>query len=108
MGVGASSGRLSMSMFGVLFLVGVTSAIGSLPPRPEYTNVASYGRWLAHVSDFAVVSTHHDGNVGIFGNVVSIADGEGPSDSHGVFYTYMPSLDATYKDLMADPRVALS
>lgn len=60
------------------------------------------------MSDFATCSTYHAGKTGLFGNVVSIADGEGPDDSHGVFYTYLPSLDTTYQDLMKDPRVALS
>jgi len=100
-----------MRSFSAFFFL-AASASGTLanylPPRPEYKNTASYGRWLAHVSDFAAVSTHHAGKTGVFGNVVSIADGEGPADSHGIYYTYLPSLDATYKDLMDDPRVALS
>lgn len=79
----------------------------ALHPRPEYKEYASFARWLVHESDYAVVSTHHNGSE-VFGNVISVSDGNGYEDSTGLIYTFLPSLDATYEDLMADSRVALT
>eukprot|EP00408_Alexandrium_pacificum_P058985 CAMPEP_0171171858 /NCGR_PEP_ID=MMETSP0790-20130122/9427_1 /TAXON_ID=2925 /ORGANISM="Alexandrium catenella, Strain OF101" /LENGTH=240 /DNA_ID=CAMNT_0011636711 /DNA_START=40 /DNA_END=759 /DNA_ORIENTATION=+ len=76
-------------------------------PRPEFSQYASFARWLVHESDYAVVSTHHGGS-GVFGNIVSISDGDGYEDSTGVIYTYLPDLDATYEDVMANSEVALT
>lgn len=78
----------------------------ALHPRPEWSNYASYARWLVHESDYAVISTHHGGDV--FGNIVSISDGDGYEHSEGVIYTYLPDLDATYADLMSNSSVALT
>lgn len=86
----------------VLLLTGVVA----LHPRPQFDDVASFARWLVHESDYAIVATHHDG--GVFSNVMSVADGEGPEHSTGVIYTYLPSLDATYKDLMKNSNVSLT
>lgn len=79
----------------------------SLHPRPEYNQYASYARWLVHESDYAVISTHHSG-ADVFGNIMSISDGEGYEHSTGVIYTYLPDLDATYQDVMANSNVALT
>merc|ERR1719321_2202304 len=98
-------------MLRLLLLVGVAavaSAAPSLHPRPEWKEVASYARWLVHESDYAVVSTHSAKPSGVFGNIISISDGAGYEDSTGIIYTYIPDLDATYKELMADNRVALT
>merc|ERR1719277_2365260 len=80
---------------------------GKLHPRPEFSSYASFARWLVHESDYAVISTHHEGS-DVFGNIVSISDGEGTEHSTGVVYTYLPDLDATYADLMANNSVALT
>jgi rubredoxin len=53
------------------------------------------------------VSTHHDGPAP-FGGIISIADGEGSEHSTGIIYTFIPSLDATYKDLMKNPNVSVT
>merc|ERR1740123_2530125 len=79
----------------------------SLHPRPGWKEYASYARWLVHESDYAVVSTHHDGT-GVFGNIMSISDGDGYEESTGVIYTYLPSADATYEDIMANSEVSLT
>lgn len=79
----------------------------ALHPRPAFNETASYARWLVHESDYGVVATHH-GAGGVFGGIISIADGEGAEDSTGVIYTYIPSLDATYKDLMANSSVTVT
>mmetsp|Transcript_45571 Transcript_45571/g.73993 ORF Transcript_45571/g.73993 Transcript_45571/m.73993 type:complete len:205 (-) Transcript_45571:150-764(-) len=86
-----------------LVFVGLASA---LHPRPDYSDKASYARWLVHESDYAVVSEHHGADV--FGNIVSVSDGEGYESSTGVIYTYLPNLDITYQDLMVDSRVSLT
>jgi hypothetical protein len=86
--------------------VGIGAAYG-MHPRPEFSAYASFARWLVHESDYAVVTTHHNGS-GVFGNIMSISDGNGYEDSTGVIYTYLPNLDATYADLMVDDRVALT
>merc|ERR1712113_328391 len=66
-------------------------------------------RWLVHESDFAVVGTHHSGSKdGMFGNIVSISDGDGYQGSTGIIYTYLPTLDTTYQDLMLDSRVSVT
>ena len=54
-------------------------------------------------------STHTGaGGQEVFGNIASISDGDGYEHSTGVIYTFLPTLDATYHDLMADPRVSLT
>lgn len=92
----------------LLLLLSLASA---LHPRPEYdgssNNTASFARWLVHESDYGVVSTLHDGPVP-FGNIISIADGEGSEHSTGVIYTYIPSLDVTYQDLAKNPNVTIT
>jgi|EP00927_Polykrikos_kofoidii_P037124 rubredoxin len=80
----------------------------ALHPRPEWNETASFARWIVHESDYGVVSTHHDGASGVFGNIISISDGNGYEDSTGVIYTYIPSLDATYQDLKKNDRVAVT
>lgn len=80
----------------------------ALHPRPDWSQKASYARWLVHESDYTVVSTHHASNVGVFGNIASISDGDGYESSTGVIYTYLPNLDSTYEDLLQDSRVALT
>jgi len=79
----------------------------ALHPRPEWKDIASYARWLVHESDYASVSTHHN-LTEVFGNIISISDGNGYEDSNGIILTYIPSLDATYMDLQADNRVSLT
>lgn len=39
---------------------------------------------------------------------MSVSDGDGYEHSTGVIYTYLPSIDATYADLMANNNVALT
>jgi len=85
----------------------LASLASALHPRPDAAQEASFARWLVHESDYAVVSTHH-GASGVFGNVVSVSDGDGYEDSTGIIYTYLPSLDATYADLMASSEVSLT
>jgi len=83
------------------------ACVRGLHPRPEFGSHASYARWLVHESDYVVISTHHNGS-DVFGNIMSISDGNGYEDSTGVIYTYLPDLDATFADLMVDDRVALT
>lgn len=59
-------------------------AVG-LHPRPVYNESASFARWLVHESDYAVVSTLHNGLP--FGNIASISDGNGYEASTGIIYT---------------------
>jgi len=73
-------------------------------PRPE--SKASYARWLVHESDFGTVVTHHNKD-DVFGNLISVSDGNGMMDSTGIIYTYLPELDATYQDLEKDNRVSV-
>eukprot|EP00928_Gymnodinium_smaydae_P057857 TRINITY_DN41085_c0_g1_i1.p1 TRINITY_DN41085_c0_g1~~TRINITY_DN41085_c0_g1_i1.p1 ORF type:complete len:332 (+),score=46.69 TRINITY_DN41085_c0_g1_i1:21-1016(+) len=94
-------------MFRLLVAFFTSALVAALHPRPEFKDTASFARWLVHESDYGVVATHH-GAGGVFGNIISIADGDGPEDSTGVVYTYIPSLDATYKDLMANPNVTIT
>jgi len=77
-------------------------------PRPEREQKALYARWLVHESDYATVITHHNGE-DLFGNLISTTDGKGFTDSQadGVVYTILPSLDATYQDLVHDSRVSV-
>lgn len=82
-------------------------AVSALHPRPDFNHTASYARWLVHESDYGVVATHH-GNGGVFGNVISIADGAGAADSTGVIYTFLPGLDATYHDVMLNSSVSIT
>jgi len=82
-------------------------ATGRLHPRPRFWQYASVARWLVHESDFAVVGTHHD-RTEVFGNIVSISDGDGVEHSTGIIYTFLPGLDATCQDLEADSRVSLT
>lgn len=78
----------------------------NLHPRPAWDQPAAYARWLIHESDYAIVSTHHVEDT--FANVISISDGKGAEDSTGIIYTYMPSLDVTYQDVMANPNVSIA
>merc|ERR1712232_111368 len=80
-----------------------------LNSRPWVWQGPEMARWLVHESDFAVIGTHHRGaKEGIFGNIISVSDGQGYADSTGVIYTYLPTLDATYEDLMVDSRVSVT
>jgi len=97
----------AMSWAGAVTCCLLASVASALHPRPEFSWYASYARWLVHESDYAVVSTHH-GQGGVFGNIMSISDGDGYEDSTGVIYTYLPDLDTTYVDLMANSEVALT
>lgn len=83
-----------------------TPAEFGLHQRPAFDQTASYARWLVHESDYGVVATHHGD--GVFGNIISIADGHGSEDSSGVIYTYIPSMDTTYTDVMANPSVTIT
>lgn len=95
-------------------LLQLLSLVSALHPRPEHDGTpdktASFARWLVHESDYGVISTFHDGPDGPvpFGNIISIADGEGSEDSTGVIYTYIPNLDATYQDLAKNPNVTIT
>jgi len=93
--------------FLALWSAGLLARALGLHPRPDYDQYASYARWLVHESDYAIISTHHDGTE-VFGNVMSISDGVGTEHSTGVIYTYLPDLDATYHDLMKNDTVALT
>jgi len=84
------------------------AAVVATHPRPSYDQYASFARWLVHESDYAVVATHHGKGDDVFSNIMSISDGEGTEHSSGVIYTYLPDLDSTYTDLMADDRVSLT
>lgn len=77
-------------------------------PRPDWEARASYARWLVHESDYATVVTHHNSK-DIFTNIISVSDGMGFTDGNatGVVYTLLPSLDATYQDLLHDGRVSV-
>jgi len=88
-------------------LVACVARASATHPRPRYDQYASFARWLVHESDYAVVSTHH-GSGDVFGNIMSVSDGDGYEDSTGVIYTYLPGLDTTCQDLVADDRVALT
>merc|ERR1719460_3077874 len=92
---------------GLLLSLAFAGLASAVHPRPFFWNHASYARWLVHESDYAVISTHHHGS-GVFGNIVSISDGEGTEHSTGIIYTYIPDLDATYADLMQNSSVALT
>jgi len=81
-------------------------AVGALHPRPPWRDYASYARWLVHESDYAVVATHRGSDV--FGNIVSISDGNGYEHSTGVIYTYITPMSTTYKDVTVDDRVSLT
>lgn len=89
----------------------VLPLVAALHPRPGYdgtaNGTASFARWLVHESDYGVVSHHHDGPAP-FGGIISVADGEGSEDSRGVIYTYIPSLDVTYRDLLKNPNVTIT
>jgi len=77
-------------------------------PRPDWEQKASYARWLVHESDYATIVTHHNG-AELFGNIISTTDGKGFTDGNasGIVYTILPSLDATYQDLVHDSRVSV-
>eukprot|EP00448_Togula_jolla_P009198 CAMPEP_0170609258 /NCGR_PEP_ID=MMETSP0224-20130122/22026_1 /TAXON_ID=285029 /ORGANISM="Togula jolla, Strain CCCM 725" /LENGTH=232 /DNA_ID=CAMNT_0010934547 /DNA_START=77 /DNA_END=772 /DNA_ORIENTATION=+ len=96
-----------MSYFNVAAVFLAATLSDALHPRPQFDNYASFARWLVHESDYAVVSTHHKGSE-VFGNIISIADGNGYEDSTGVILTYLPDLDVTFMDLAVDSRVALT
>jgi len=95
-------------MTGALLAFIVVGLAGALHQRPDYKEYASFARWLVHESDYAVISTHHGADHGIFGNIISISDGEGYDHSTGIPYTYIPNLDVTYEDVMKDSRVAVT
>lgn len=69
-------------------------------------------RWLVHESDYGVAAHHHGGSDSTgsapFGGIVSVADGNGYEDSTGVIYTFIPSLDVTYQDLIKNPNITLT
>jgi rubredoxin len=92
-------------------LAAVLPLAAALHPRPGYDGTpegtASFARWLIHESDFGVVAHHHDGPAP-FAGIVSTADGVGSEDSTGVIYTYIPSLDVTYQDLLKNPNVTIT
>lgn len=75
--------------------------------RPSWNQTTSYARWLVHESDYATVITHHN-RKDVFGNIISVSDGNGVLDSTGVVYTFLPSLDATFHDLEQDTRVSVT
>jgi len=75
-------------------------------PRPASSNPAALARWIVHESDFAV-TTHHHGD-GVFGGVMSISDGAGYEDSKGVIYTFLPTMDTSYIDCVANPHVTMT
>jgi len=77
-------------------------------PKPKWDEKAAYARWLVHEADYASIITHHNG-ADVFGNIISTTDGLGFTDGNasGIVYTFMPSLDATYQDLIHDYRVSL-
>lgn len=94
----------SVTTFSALLI----STVSALHPRPLWSNTASFARWLVHESDYAVVSAHHASDIGVFGHIASISDGEGYEKSTGVIYTYLASLGSTYADVAADSRVTLT
>jgi len=98
---------MARSAVAAVFL-GLLAPADALHPRPHWFRYASYSRWLVHESDYAIISTHTNNGTDVFGNVVSISDGEGYEHSTGVIYPYLPDLDATYGDVMADSRVSLT
>jgi len=85
----------------------VRSAAWAVSPRPSRDLKASYARWLVHESDYGTVFTHHD-ITEVFGNIISVADGNNTMDSTGTVITFLPSLDATYHDLMQNSRVSVT
>eukprot|EP00933_Yihiella_yeosuensis_P065251 TRINITY_DN68969_c0_g1_i1.p1 TRINITY_DN68969_c0_g1~~TRINITY_DN68969_c0_g1_i1.p1 ORF type:complete len:235 (+),score=48.90 TRINITY_DN68969_c0_g1_i1:92-706(+) len=87
-------------------LLAMVLAAEAVHPRPKWSDYASYARWLVHESDYATVSEHHGEDV--FGNIVSVSDGLGYEQSTGIIYTYLPTPDVTYQDLMKDSRVSLT
>jgi len=96
----------SLLLSGLLLAAAVAGA-AALHPRPRIWNTASFARWLVHESDYGVVSTHH-GDGGVFGNIISISDGDGPEDSTGVIYTFLPDVDTSAQDLARNSSVAVT
>ncbi|KAK7882425.1 hypothetical protein WMY93_028599 [Mugilogobius chulae] len=83
------------------------SASSSPPPHQETARTA---RYIAHNSDWGVLSTisTQEGIKGIpFGNIFSVSDG--PSDnSTGIIYFYMTPMDNSVTDLKINPYASLT
>jgi len=83
----------------------------TLPPW-DPTDVVHTARWLAHQSNYGVISTLStlsDLRAVAFGNVVSIADGTmNPDKSTGHIYMYITPMDQSSKDMAQYPNVSIT
>jgi len=83
----------------------LTSPKASDPPPA--TDKAKTARWLAHNITYGVLSTTSVTYKAPFGNPQSFVDGSA-SNSSGLLYFYVSDLDASMKDLSANPAASFT